>query len=93
LEKTTSAKNNERNKRREIVGKVVSNKMNKTIVVMVSYSKKHKLYGKVLQRSKKFKAHDETNSCNIGDFVKLMETRPMSKEKRWRLVRIIERAK
>ena len=83
----------ERNSRRTIVGKVVSNKMDKTIVVAVVRNVKHKLYKKILKRTRKYKAHDENNECNIGDTVKLMETRPLSKEKCWRLVSIVERAK
>ncbi len=82
-----------RNLRKERVGKVVSNKMEKTITVEVSRKVKHAIYGKFLGKTTKFKAHDEKNECNIGDTVKIMETRPLSKEKRWRLVEIIERAK
>lgn len=83
----------DRNMRKSIVGKVVSNKMDKTIVVAVEDSVKHKLYNKIVKRTVRFKAHDENNECNIGDKVKLMETRPLSKDKRWRLVEIIEKAK
>ncbi len=83
----------ERNSRKTIVGKVVSNKMDKTIVVAMEDSVKHPLYGKIVKRTVKFKAHDEQNECNIGDRVRIMETRPLSKEKRWRLVEIIEKAK
>jgi len=75
------------------VGKVVSNKMNKTIVVAVENNVKHPLYGKIIKRTYKLKAHDENNECQIGDRVKVMETRPLSKDKRWRLVSILERAK
>ena len=82
----------ERNSRKTIVGKVVSNKMDKTIVVAMEDSVKHPLYGKIVKRTVKFKAHDEQNECNIGDRVRIMETRPLSKEKRWRLVEIIEKA-
>ena len=83
----------ERNSRKTIVGKVVSNKMDKTIVVAMEDSVKHPLYGKIVKRTVKFKAHVEQNECNIGDRVRIMETRPLSKEKRWRLVEIIEKAK
>ena len=83
----------ERNLRKTRVGKVVSNKMDKTIVVAVQDNVKHALYGKIVKKTYKLKAHDEENSCNIGDTVKVMETRPLSKDKRWRLVEIIERAK
>ena len=83
----------ERNLRKTRVGKVISNKMDKTIVVAVVDNVKHPLYGKIVKRTYKLKAHDENNECNIGDTVKLMETRPLSKMKRWRLVEIIERAK
>ncbi len=83
----------ERNLRKTRTGKVVSNKMQKTIVVAVEDHVKHPLYGKIVKRTYKLKAHDENNDCNIGDTVKVMETRPLSKEKRWRLVEILERAK
>ena len=83
----------ERNLRKTRVGKVVSNKMDKTIVVAVENHVKHPLYGKIVKKTYKLKAHDENNECNIGDTVKVMETRPLSKDKRWRLVEIIERAK
>lgn len=83
----------ERNLRRTIVGKVVSDKMDKTIVVAVVRNVKHPLYKKIIKRTSRFKAHDENNECKIGDTVKLMETRPLSKEKCWRLVSIIEKAK
>ena len=79
--------------RHELVGKVVSAKNNKTITVLVETYKKHPLYGKIVKRTYKLKAHDENNECNIGDRVKVMETRPLSKDKRWRLVEVIERAK
>ena len=82
----------ERALRKTRVGKVVSNKMDKTIVVAVETSVKHPLYGKIVKRTYKLKAHDEENACNIGDKVKVMETRPLSKEKRWRLVEIVEKA-
>ncbi len=83
----------ERNLRKVRVGKVVSNKMDKTIVVAIADRVKHPLYKKIVDRTYKLKAHDENNECNIGDRVKVMETRPLSKDKRWRLVEIIERAK
>jgi small subunit ribosomal protein S17 len=83
----------ERNLRKTRTGKVVSNKMDKTIVVTVEEHVKHPLYNKIMKRSSKLKAHDENNACNIGDTVKVMETRPLSKDKRWRLVEIIEKAK
>ena len=83
----------ERNLRKTRTGKVVSNKMQKTIVVAVEDHVSHPLYGKIVKRTYKLKAHDENNDCNIGDTVKVMETRPLSKDKRWRLVEIIERAK
>jgi len=83
----------ERNLRKERVGTVTSNKMEKTITVSVERKVKHPIYGKFLRKSKKFHAHDEQNQCGIGDTVKIMETRPTSKLKRWRLVEIIEKAK
>ena len=83
----------ERNLRKTRVGKVVSNKMDKTIVVAVQDNVKHALYGKIVKKTYKLKAHDEENACNIGDTVRVMETRPLSKDKRWRLVEIMERAK
>ena len=83
----------ERKLRKTRVGKVVSNKMDKTIVVAVVDNVKHPLYGKIVKRTYKLKAHDEQNECKIGDRVKVMETRPLSKDKRWRLVEIIEKAR
>ena len=83
----------ERNLRKTRTGKVVSNKMDKTIVVAVVDNVKHPLYGKIVKRTYKLKAHDENNECGVGDKVKVMETRPLSKDKRWRLVEIIEKAK
>lgn len=83
----------ERNDRKERVGKVVSNKMQKTITVTVDRKVKHPIYGKFVNRTTKFKAHDETNAAGIGDTVRIMETRPLSKDKRWRLVEILEKAK
>ena len=82
-----------RNLRKERIGVVTSNKMDKTITVAVKWKEKHPIYGKFVNKTKKYHAHDEKNECNIGDTVKLMETRPLSKMKRWRLVEIIERAK
>ena len=83
----------ERNLRKTRVGKVVSNKMDKTIVVAIEDHIKHPLYKKIVKRTYKLKAHDEKNECNIGDTVKVMETRPLSKDKRWRLVEIVEKVK
>ncbi len=83
----------ERNYRKTRIGKVVSDKMDKTIVVAIEDSVKHPLYNKVIKRTYKLKAHDENNECGIGDRVKVMETRPLSKDKRWRLVEIMEKAK
>jgi small subunit ribosomal protein S17 len=83
----------ERNLRKTRVGKVVSDKMDKTIVVAVVDNVKHPLYNKIIKRTYKLKAHDEENTCKIGDRVRVMETRPLSKDKRWRLVEVIERAK
>lgn len=82
-----------RNTRRERVGVVVSNKMEKSITIAVKTKMKHPIYGKFVNKTSKFMAHDEENTCNIGDTVKITETRPLSKSKRWRLVEIIERAK
>ncbi|MBQ7920513.1 MAG: 30S ribosomal protein S17 [Lachnospiraceae bacterium] len=83
----------ERNLRKTRTGKVISNKMDKTIVVAIAERVKHPLYGKVVKKTYKLKAHDENNECNIGDTVKVMETRPLSKDKRWRLVEIVEKVK
>ena len=83
----------ERNLRKVRTGKVTGNKMDKTIVVAVVDNVKHPLYKKIIKRTYKLKAHDENNECNIGDTVKVMETRPLSKDKRWRLVEIVEKAK
>ena len=83
----------ERNLRKTRTGKVVSDKMDKTVVVAIEDHVKHPLYGKIVKRTYKLKAHDEKNECGIGDTVKVMETRPLSKDKRWRLVEIMERAK
>ncbi|MCB0569940.1 MAG: 30S ribosomal protein S17 [Phaeodactylibacter sp.] len=83
----------DRNLRKQRVGVVTSNKMDKTIAVLVERRLRHPIYGKFVKKSKKFIAHDENNDCNIGDMVRIMETRPLSKLKRWRLVEIVERAK
>ena len=82
----------ERNLRKTLIGTVTSNKMDKTIVVEVATSVRHKIYGKTVKRTYKLKAHDEENVCNVGDRVKVMETRPLSKDKRWRLVEVVEKA-
>ncbi len=82
----------ERNLRKTRVGKVVSDKMDKTVVVSIQDNVKHPLYKKIIKRSVKFKAHDEKNECGIGDRVMIMETRPISKDKKWRVVQIIEKA-
>ena len=83
----------ERNLRKTRVGRVVSDKMNKTVVVAIEDNVRHPKYGKILKRTAKIHAHDEANSCNVGDKVSVMETRPLSATKRWRLVEIIEKAK
>ncbi len=83
----------ERNSRKERVGKVVSNKMQKSITVAIDRKEKHPMYGKFMNKTTKFTAHDEKNEAGIGDVVRIMETRPLSKNKRWRLVEIIEKAK
>ena len=83
----------ERNLRKERVGVVVSNKMEKTIVVAVRWKEKHPIYGKFVNKTRKFHVHDEKNECGVGDTVRIMETRPLSKTVRWRLTQIIERAK
>ena len=82
----------ERNLRKELIGTVVSDKMDKTVVVAVVTNVRHKIYGKIMKRTYKLKAHDEENSCKVGDKVKVMETRPLSKDKRWRVVEIVEKA-
>ena len=82
-----------RGMRKTRVGVVVSDKMDKTITIAVKYRVRHPLYGKIMNRTTKIKAHDENNECRIGDKVKVMETRPLSKDKRWRLVEIVERVK
>ena len=83
----------ERNMRKTAVGRVVSDKMDKTVVVAIQDSVEHPMYGKIIKRTVKRKAHDEENQCGVGDRVRIMETRPISKDKRWRLVEIIEKAK
>lgn len=83
----------ERNLRKERVGLVTSNKMDKTIVISETKKQRHPFYGKFVAKTKKYTAHDEKNECNEGDLVRIMETRPLSKNKRWRLVEILERAK
>jgi len=88
-----SIKLEQRALRKTRIGKVVSNKMDKTIVVAIETSVKHPLYKKIIKRTYKLKAHDEKNECNVGDKVKVMETRPLSKDKRWRLVEIVEKAR
>lgn len=83
----------ERGIRKVLTGKVVSDKMDKTVVVSVDTQIRHPLYGKIVRRSKKFKAHDENNQCRAGDVVKIMETRPLSRDKRWRVVEVVEKAR
>ncbi len=83
----------ERNLRKTRTGKVVSDKMDKTVVVAIEDHVKHPLYGKIVKRTVKLKAHDENNECHVGDTVRVMETRPLSKDKRWRIVKVMERAK
>ena len=82
-----------RNLRKERIGVVSSNKMDKTVTVAVKWKEKHPIYGKFVNKTRKFHAHDEQNDCHIGDTVRIMETRPLSKTKRWRVVEVIERAK
>ncbi len=83
----------ERKMRKTEIGNVVSDKMDKTIVVAVEDSVKHSLYGKIVKQTKRLKAHDENNECKVGDRVEIMETRPLSKDKRWRLTKVVEKAK
>ncbi len=83
----------ERNSRKTRVGVVSSDKMDKTVTVVTEESRRHSLYGKSVKRTKKFMAHDENNDCHVGDKVRIMETRPLSKNKRWRVVEVVERAK
>jgi small subunit ribosomal protein S17 len=90
---STTETKTERNSRKVRLGTVVSDKMDKTVVVEVARQFPHRLYGKIIKRTKKFKAHDEENSCGVGDIVRIMETRPLSKQKRWRVVEIVERAR
>ena len=82
-----------RGRRKARIGRVVSDKMQQTVVVAIEQIVRHPLYGKTMRRTKKFKAHDENNECGVGDTVEIMETRPISKEKNWRVVRVIEKAK
>ena len=82
-----------RNLRKEKVGVIFSNKMDKSVTVAVKWKEKHPIYGKFVSKTKKFHAHDEQNDCHIGDTVRIMETRPLSKSKRWRVIEVIERAK
>ena len=82
-----------RNLRKERIGVVFSNKMDKTVTVAVKWKEKHPIYGKFVNKTRKFHAHDEKNDCNIGDTVRIMETRPLSKLKRWRVIEVMERAK
>ena len=93
MSETASEQTVQRNQRKVREGMVVSDKMNKTVVVEVEDRVKHPLYGKVMRRTSKLKAHDENNACGIGDRVSLMETRPLSATKRWRVVEILEKAK
>lgn len=83
----------ERGRRKLRTGKVISDKMDKTVVVSITTLVKHPLYGKFVKKTKKFKAHDESNECGIGDIIEMMETRPLSKDKRWRFTKVIEKAK
>ena len=83
----------DRNRRKSKVGVVVSDKMDKTVVVAIEDFVRHPLYGKAVKRTKKLKVHDENNECNVGDKIRIMETRPLSKDKRWRLVGVVEKAK
>ena len=95
MPETTEATSNEKKRglRKTRVGRVTSDRMEKTCVVAVTSLVRHPLYGRIIRRTKKFKAHDENNDCRIGDTVEIMETRPLSKDKNWRVVNIIERAK
>jgi small subunit ribosomal protein S17 len=89
----TAATTAERGRRKVRQGRVVSDKMEKTAVVAVETRVRHPLYGRIVRRTKRFKAHDETNDCHVGDLVEIMECRPLSKEKSWRVIRVVERAK
>ena len=82
-----------RENRKTLVGRVISDKMDKTVVVLVESRKRHRLYHRIITRTKKFKAHDETKRCGVGDLVRIIESRPMSKEKRWRFMEFVERAR
>ncbi len=93
LKKNNNREMETRNLRKERIGVVFSNKMDKTVTVAVKWKEKHPIYGKFVNKTRKFHAHDEKNDCNIGDTVRIMETRPLSKKKRWRVVEVIERAK
>jgi small subunit ribosomal protein S17 len=93
MTETTTTAAEPRGRRKVRVGKVVSDKMDKTIVVAIENLIRHRLYGKTLKRTNKFKVPDETNQAGVGDIVEIMETRPLSREKRWRLVRVVEKAK
>lgn len=92
-EETTTTTEEARGRRKTRIGRVMSDKMHQTVVVGIQQIIRHPLYGKTMRRTKKFKAHDENNECGIGDTVEIMETRPISKEKNWRVVKIIEKAK
>ena len=92
MAETTQTQATEQGRRKELIGKVVSTKMQKTIVVEVTRKKSHPLYGRVISRSKKFYAHDEQNQAHVGDFVRITETRPLSKLKRWQLADVVQRA-
>ena len=90
---TTTSATTDRNRRKTRVGKVVSDRMEKTVVVSIERLVKHPIYGRYVRRRAKFKVHDETNQCRVGDTIRFMETRPLSKDKRWRFVEFVERAK
>jgi small subunit ribosomal protein S17 len=92
-QETAAAPTETRTFRKVRVGRVVSDRMDKTVVVQISHRKSHPLYKKVVQRRERFKAHDETNECKVGDLVRIMETRPLSKEKHWRVVEVVEKAR
>jgi small subunit ribosomal protein S17 len=92
-QETAAAPTLTRTFRKVRVGRVVSDRMDKTVVVQISHRKSHPLYKKVVQRRERFKAHDETNECKVGDLVRIMETRPLSKEKHWRVVEVVEKAR
>jgi small subunit ribosomal protein S17 len=92
-QETAAAPTQARTFRKVRVGRVVSDRMDKTVVVQISHRKSHPLYKKVVQRRERFKAHDETNECKVGDLVRIMETRPLSKEKHWRVVEVVEKAR